>query len=1424
MTSTQQRGRGAQSRRVIAFESSIPLTGQEPTTLHQLIPPVGRHTSSVLAVAFSPEGEMVATGSSDGTAKVWGVRTGQELAVLVGHLDAVTAVAWADAGRLLVTGGADGSLMLWWGAAPYTHLCTRFAPWPLTREDLAALDREQEAQELRLRRERRRARSGTIRAGLGGGTGLWRGDGLRALQSLNAVGAPPMPNSPGPSSVGSALRATEAAPAATSPTQGRRIAALRKKSANRGSIGSRFFSRGSREFSLHGSSRVLGAAVSASAGRAQSLKLGREGLPSHKSAAAGSLRFRGGRGGSTPRTSRNGDGGGKLSGSPVLCCAVLGGSRPTDERWWEGDGGEWCVSEAVRGAVTQLAAKVGLPGVDGRPSRRCVASGTRNQLVVGHATGDLTVWDVSDSGTMELADLGDATLSALSHDCPVTAVACSADESLVVTGDADGGVRVWLADSWLPACSLGQGDLHPPRHAISHLSFALVEVPPSMRRVAARVAQERPGAEGGEEAEGEGESTTAVCVCAASNGTLWTWDVLSGVCERRTRLGSSKEARAVEAMEAKAEEEAEETGGGLFRVSQRRKRMRKADRSQWDGDAPTSPASAASSVMSAETGNSSHQAANEGEDNFPACVAPDGSFAAVSSNSSSALRVCDASAGSERMLYVAMQSVTAVACTLFSEVESVVACGDRSGAVHILCLHDRDLEDVRQRQHAAANAILKASGAAPARWAAERVARAVAWRRAFVKRRPGPKRGGGCSSGEIPAGKDQGGVVPNPCLLACAQSSLVAGRWSVSGPPPEAVAAGAGAATDSGVPSRRLAVLTRTPSSQRLSERVSRVRLTRLSTITSTVAKIVRRAGQARDRVGARPLLGREQARVGGATLPHAHGLHSAGSAGAIPRTLSRYALEKWSLGAVPGDQGVEAGSLQRTLSRMGSFQSLLSLDPAFSGGQEHMGSSHSLRSKLAAPPRPIDTSADTGLLSSATQLDLFSGLDSLEEEDDEEHDDVEVMEVGGLTWLEQKCGVFARHPKPHHHHVSRLPLTTRHSLALLALAASQFQRVRLGGKQDREAPAVTVPLSVHTVEQAHVVLQVLGLDPKEVTALICVLGGASGLHEVLVPRLRSLIVGGVARVAARRRAHVLDGGTDSGIMRMLGAGVESVRATAQWGEQGDATEPSAFIGVCPARCVRVSPGRSEEGEEDFGSLVAAVEAARDTSLVDLEPHHTHFVLADGRKWGSETGVMFALAAALAANAPAVAIVANGGSISRQEVLQAVRCRIPLLVLKGTGRLADELAIRADALAAGVDTGDFLHGINVSEVVEEDEGEGGGSGLESPQGGGADVSAVDDAVDTQDDADKEEAHQSPGYGHSRRGPGLAPPQLPQGPTSASQELEFIVREGTVHVFDMEAGDSSEFAALLERLLDEDPAAGEGEGGEDGAGESTAPTD
>ena len=83
-----------------------PATPQERATLKG-------HADSVLQVAFSPDGKLLATGSADKTVKLWDVRTGEAKNTLTGHRAEVDAVAFSPDGKLLAGGDRDGTLKLW---------------------------------------------------------------------------------------------------------------------------------------------------------------------------------------------------------------------------------------------------------------------------------------------------------------------------------------------------------------------------------------------------------------------------------------------------------------------------------------------------------------------------------------------------------------------------------------------------------------------------------------------------------------------------------------------------------------------------------------------------------------------------------------------------------------------------------------------------------------------------------------------------------------------------------------------------------------------------------------------------------------------------------------------------------------------------------------------------------------------------------------------------------------------------------------------------------------------------------------------------------------------------------------------------------------------------------------------------------------
>ena len=71
------------------------------------------HTNGVWSVAFSPDGQTLASGSSDNSVRLWEVNTGRPIRTLEGNLGAVYAAGFAPNGKYLVAAGSAGRLQFW---------------------------------------------------------------------------------------------------------------------------------------------------------------------------------------------------------------------------------------------------------------------------------------------------------------------------------------------------------------------------------------------------------------------------------------------------------------------------------------------------------------------------------------------------------------------------------------------------------------------------------------------------------------------------------------------------------------------------------------------------------------------------------------------------------------------------------------------------------------------------------------------------------------------------------------------------------------------------------------------------------------------------------------------------------------------------------------------------------------------------------------------------------------------------------------------------------------------------------------------------------------------------------------------------------------------------------------------------------------
>lgn len=159
---------------------------------------------------------------------------------------------------------------------------------------------------------------------------------------------------------------------------------------------------------------------------------------------------------------------------------------------------------------------------------------------------------------------------------------------------------------------------------------------------------------------------------------------------------------------------------------------------------------------------------------------------------------------------------------------------------------------------------------------------------------------------------------------------------------------------------------------------------------------------------------------------------------------------------------------------------------------------------------------------------------------------------------------------------------------------------------------------------------------PKPVIVLV---GGAGGIGFMdKFPMKKAVSI--VAQLAEDTGAVVLDGGTQAGIMTEMGV---------QRKKHGY-TFP--LVGVV------------------FDALLMKEEPA---SILDH--NHTHFILIPGSDWGDESTWISKIATVVAGDRKSITILVNGGKISRMDVEYSLMAKRPTYVMRGTGRLADEITL-----------------------------------------------------------------------------------------------------------------------------------------------------
>ena len=168
---------------------------------------------------------------------------------------------------------------------------------------------------------------------------------------------------------------------------------------------------------------------------------------------------------------------------------------------------------------------------------------------------------------------------------------------------------------------------------------------------------------------------------------------------------------------------------------------------------------------------------------------------------------------------------------------------------------------------------------------------------------------------------------------------------------------------------------------------------------------------------------------------------------------------------------------------------------------------------------------------------------------------------------------------------------------------------------------------------------------PKTVIVLV---GGAGGIGFLDKFPMRKA-VGIVAQLAEETGAVVVDGGTQAGIMTEIGRQRKKNKFT------------FPLIGVV------------------FDALLMKEEPS---SILDA--NHTHFLLIPGDDWGAESSWISKIATVVAGENKSLTVLVNGGNISRSDVEYSLLANRPTAVIRGTGRLADEITLTGRVFAVDV--------------------------------------------------------------------------------------------------------------------------------------------
>lgn len=189
---------------------------------------------------------------------------------------------------------------------------------------------------------------------------------------------------------------------------------------------------------------------------------------------------------------------------------------------------------------------------------------------------------------------------------------------------------------------------------------------------------------------------------------------------------------------------------------------------------------------------------------------------------------------------------------------------------------------------------------------------------------------------------------------------------------------------------------------------------------------------------------------------------------------------------------------------------------------------------------------------------------------------------------------------------------------------------------------------AVNITEDREIQAALTKLEIPHPHSVIVLVGGAGGIGWLdTFPMRKAIRI--VARLAEETHSAIVDGGTQAGIMTEIG----------KQRQQNKFSFP--LIGVV------------------FDSLLMQKEPR---SILDS--NHTHFFFVPGNNWGDESAWISKIGTAIAGDQRSITILVNGGTISKTDVEYSLLENRPTFVMRGTGRMADEITLTGKVFAVDI--------------------------------------------------------------------------------------------------------------------------------------------